>query len=427
LKTNGAPGRLGAVALFDNYWAPTLVFAQSLGRRGVPLHIYGNGAARWSRYRSRHLQCPPVEQADQFVPWLRQRIRNGDISRIAPTTDLIAYYMSELREEFAPEVQRSIAPLAEIETALIKPRFCAACDAVGQVVPQTYSPEDSISAIVAARQLGYPLILKPKSHVVVGSAERGRLIRDDSELREHFRPYAVAAGQARLGERYPELLWPLLQKYVPSARQRVYSVTGFKDVEGGIIAASLSYKREQWPLDVGTSIVQVSYTDDRILQTGLRTVDLLLSCGIFELELLADGDTLTAIDLNPRAYGFIGLDVARSYDYPWLWYQSTHAALAPMTQPLSTLAREGRHVALYALRRVVRWRLRGFRTPKTESRDPTRPRAWISMLGTLNDPLPAIVANAMLLRNPRSLIKSQFSVAREELARQPEAAGVVEQ
>jgi predicted ATP-grasp superfamily ATP-dependent carboligase len=368
-----------------------------------------------------------MEQADQFLPWLRQRVRSGDISRVAPTTDLIAYYVSKLREEFPPEVQRTIAPLAEIETALIKPRFCAACAKVGQAIPQTFSPEDSISAVVAARQLGYPLILKPKSHLVVGTAERGRLIHDDGELSEHFHPYAIAVGQTQLAERYPELQWPLLQKYVPSARQRVYSVTGFKDVDAGIIAATLSYKREQWPLDVGTSIVQAGYEDDGIVQAGIRTVDQLLSRGIFELELLADGRTLTAIDLNPRAYGFIGLDVARGYDYPWLWYQSTHAAVAPLTQPTRSLAAlEARHAALYSLRRAVRWQLRGFRAPKTERRDPQRARAWVSMLGSWSDPLPGMIAHAMLLRNPRSLIKSQYSTAREELARQPDAAGATE-
>jgi D-aspartate ligase len=408
------------VALFDNYWAPTLVFARSLGQRGVPLHIYGDGAARWSRFRSRHLRCPPVEEADQFLPWLRQRVRCGDISRVAPTTDLIAYYVSKLREEFPAEVQRAITPLAEIETALIKPRFSAACTAVGQKVPPTHSPENLASAVEAAQHLGYPLILKPKSHLVVGTAERGHLIHNEGELREHFRPYCVAAGQTRLGDRYPELRWPLLQKYVPSARQRVYSVSGFKDVDGGIITASLSYKREQWPLDVGTSIVQASYHNDDILQTGLRTVDQLLSCGIFELELLADGSSLTAIDLNPRAYGFIALDVARGHDYPWLWYQSSYAALAPVTPPPPS-ALEARHVALYLLRRAVRWQLSGFRTPRTERRDPQRRRAWISMLGSWSDPLPSFIAQAMILRNPRSLVKSQFSTAREELARQSNA------
>lgn len=45
--------------------------------------------------------------------------------------------------------------------------------------------------------------------------------------------------------------------------------------------------------------------DGRILSVGLNAVDQLLSRGIFEVELLVDGDRLLAIDLNPRAFGFI--------------------------------------------------------------------------------------------------------------------------
>src|SRR5271166_5024005 len=83
-----------AVTVFDNYWGTTLAFARSLGRRGVPLHFYGNGAGRWSRYCTRHMRCPPVERVGEFQPWLRDRLRSGDITRIAPTTDLIAFHTS---------------------------------------------------------------------------------------------------------------------------------------------------------------------------------------------------------------------------------------------------------------------------------------------------------------------------------------------
>src|SRR5579871_5701834 len=85
-------GRMPPVALFDNNWAPTMTFAYSLGRRGVPLHVYGAGASRWSRYCARRRSCLPVEDAERFLPWLRERIRSGEITRVAPTTDLIAYY-----------------------------------------------------------------------------------------------------------------------------------------------------------------------------------------------------------------------------------------------------------------------------------------------------------------------------------------------
>ena len=79
------------VTLFDNYWATTLAFARSLGEKAVPLHFYGNGAGRWSRYCTRHFPCPPIEVANEFEPWLLDRIRAGHIARIAPTTDLVAY------------------------------------------------------------------------------------------------------------------------------------------------------------------------------------------------------------------------------------------------------------------------------------------------------------------------------------------------
>src|ERR1700737_2752122 len=150
------------VALIDNFGSPTLSFAVSLGSRGVPLHVYGSGAGRWSRYASRRAKCPPVEDADRFLPWLRRRIRSGEIQRVAPTTDLIAFYVSMLREDFAPEVRRTIPPLVELERALIKTRFGAACARTGQPVPVTEAPDDAVIGVATAERLGFPLMMKPK-------------------------------------------------------------------------------------------------------------------------------------------------------------------------------------------------------------------------------------------------------------------------
>jgi hypothetical protein len=405
---------LPPVAIFDNYWAPTLAFAFSLGRRGVPLHFYGAGAGRWSRYCSRRAPCPPIEDAGQFLPWLLQRVRRGEIARIAPTTDLVAYYVSVLREEFPPDVRRSIAPLGEIETALIKSRFSAACVAGGQSVPTTYAPEDLPSALQAAHELGYPLVMKPKAHIVVGAAERGCVVCDESDLRASFGPYPVAPGQSQLAARYPELLWPLLQRYLPAARRRVYSVTGFKDPDRGIVTSLLSYKREQWPPDVGTSTVQVGAQDDLILESGIRTVDRLLSRGIFELELVVDHQQPLAIDLNPRAFGFMNLDIALGQDLPWLWLSSTLEAVEPQKSVSSPVALEARHVLLHFLRQLADGRGRRSGSTDIERRDPARPRGRISMLGHRSDPVPMLIAHARLLRHPRSLLRTHFANAQSE-------------
>jgi predicted ATP-grasp superfamily ATP-dependent carboligase len=401
-----------AVAVFDNYWATSLAFARNLGSRGVPLHFYGSGAGRWSRYCRRRLACPPIENADEFLPWLRQRVRSGEITRVAPTTDSIAFYTSVLRDEFAPDVQRTIAPLAEIENCLIKPRFCAASAFAGAPALETAAPDSVGGAVAAAASLGYPLILKPKSHLVAGYAERGRLLMNEADLLRHYRRYTIPPGQEGIAAAYPELLWPLLQRYVPSARNRVYSVSGIKDADGGVLGACVSYKREQWPPDVGVSTIQVGHEDSRILEAGLRVVNRVLSRGIFEVELLADGDALYAIDLNPRAFGFLELDIARGYELPWLWFRSTMAPQTPIQPPKPQGAIEARNLIMHFVRRIAGLGARPRIAPTEERRDASRSRRVVSMLGSWSDPLPMIISNGYLLRHPRSFLRSQLAPLR---------------
>lgn len=399
------------VALINNDWAPTLAFAFSLGRGRIPLHFYGPGAGRWSKYCRRQDRCPPVAHADTFLPWLQSRVRSGEIARLAPTTDLIAYYMAVLREDFPKPVRRTITPLAEIERCLIKTRFAEACAGVAQRVPAQAAPDDLGGAVVAARDLGYPLIIKPKSHLVVGTTERGYLVRDEAELLKRYRRYAIADGQSSIAAAYPELRWPLLQRYLPSAQRGVYSVSGIKDNDGGILAAILTAKRQQWPPNVGVSTVQAMCEDDQILADGLATVDQLVSCGIFELELLADGDQMMAIDLNPRAFGFMSLDMAVGNDLPWLWWQSTLGAveLSKSTTQYSPL--ECRFVIPYYFGRAVD-RILG--PPAAGPAVAPAKTRWVSMLGHRSDPLPMLIANLRLLRllpHPGGLLRPYIKAA----------------
>jgi predicted ATP-grasp superfamily ATP-dependent carboligase len=408
----GFGGAAPAVAVFDNYWGATLAFTRSLGRKGVPLHFYGRGAGRWSRYCTRRFRCPPIENAGEFQPWLRDRVRGGDITRVAPTTDLIAFYVSALREEFAQEVQRTIAPLAEIVNCLIKTRFSAISAAAGHPQLAALAPDSLERALAAASVLGYPLMLKPNSHLGVGFVERGALILNETDLRRRFRRYNATPGQERVAAAYPELMWPLLQRYIPSARNRVYSVSGIKDADGGILTAALSFKREQWPPDVGVSTVQIGYEDARILDAGLQIVNQVLSRGIFEVEMLADGDVLYAIDLNPRAFGFLELDIARGCDLPWLWYRSTIEPPAPQPMPSPRASIDARHRLMHIMKVLAQ----PFSGPgpdlSGERRDSRRFRQSVSMLGSWSDPLPMLICNWYLLRHPRSFLRAQIASLR---------------
>jgi D-aspartate ligase len=394
------------VAIFDNYWSTTLAFARSLGRQGVPLHFYGSGAGRWSRYCTRRFRCPPVESLD-FQAWLRDKVRSGEIQRIAPTTDLIAYHASVLRSEFPPEVQRTIAPLVEIENCLIKTRFTVISSSGDSATLPTLAPDSLDKAVAAAASLGYPVMMKPKSHLAVG-VDRGRLLADEAELVAHFRKYCIPPEQQQIAGLYPELYWPLLQRYVPSARTRVYSVSGIKDADGGVLTACVSYKSEQWPPDVGVSTVQVAHTDKRIQDFGLYVLNQTLSRGIFEVEVLVDGEALYAIDLNPRAFGFLELELARGSDLPWLWYKSSFEVQTPAPEAAPAVALQARNGLLHLLKSIARW----FGPAANRADSGRNKTVSVSMLGHRSDPLPMIISNLQLLRHPRSLFRAQLASAR---------------
>jgi D-aspartate ligase len=397
------------VAIFDASSPPALAFMASLGRRGVPLTVCGPSrgfdTTRWSRYCTQFQRCPPLEDHDRFRNWLRERLRDGSIGRVAPTSDLIAFHLAELGEEFPLPVRRTLAPLEDLETCLIKTRFAQACARIGQPTPETYGPGSVDDAAALARGMGYPVVVKPNSHLAVGVAARGAIVRDETELRANFVPYPIPAEATALAQRYPELRQLLLQRYVPSASRCVYSVGGYKDADVGVVAALVSIKREQWPPDIGISMVQDSCPDDRVLRRGLETVDKLLSCGLFELELVVDGDTLLAIDLNPRAFGFIDLDIALGNDLPWLWYRSTLAALPPGPPVVPTGVLEWRLPLPFHVGHWMAFALGPDRGTEWRDYVSALTRPSISAFGSWRDPLPKLLSTLRPLRHPGGLVR----------------------
>lgn len=407
-------GGLPAVAIIDNCYAPTLAFLASLGNKNVEIHVYGShrrSTTRWSRYCKKFERCPSPDNYAEFLPWLRGKLRSGEITRVAPTSDLIIYYIAALRNEFPIEVQRSIPRIVEIENCLIKSRFHAICQQHNIPVPETYTPANIEEALTDAGHLGYPVMLKPKSHLVVGMAERGRVIHSPAQLRKQFCAYTIFPGHEPLSDLYPELRWPLIQKYIPSDQHRVYSVSGIKDAYMGVAADSVSYKREQWPPNIGTSMAQISCEDEAVLSAGLRTVELLLSRGIFEIELIADDNQLLAIDLNPRGFGFMTLDAARGNDLAWLWLQSTLAPIARNETRMTESWIECRASIPFYLSRLLAVLKGPQRQQKLAALWQNIRQPSVAMIGSWRDPIPALLARLSILLHPRHLLRTSWAAA----------------
>ena len=326
-----------AVAVLDADAPPGLAFVRSLGKRGVPVYVYSPRrvpVSRLSRYTSHFGHSPDPEHVDVFLPWLAAEMKRRNIAFVAPTSDLMAFYMAEFPEHFPPGQRLAHASRDGILNMLMKDRFDAACQANGMRAPWTAFPLSQEEAMAQAASYPYPVILKPKSHVGVGWA-RGEVVRNELQMRQAFRPYPVRPEVRSLMERFPELRWPMVQEYVPGALEHLYSVSGIMDADGTILAVSGSKKTQQWPPTLGVGIVFEQWDEAGPMKLGLEFCRHALKSGIFELELIWDARTQTyvAIDLNPRAHGHIAFDVARGNDLPWLWYQQACGIKVPVQPP----------------------------------------------------------------------------------------------
>ncbi|TDU32267.1 putative ATP-grasp superfamily ATP-dependent carboligase [Panacagrimonas perspica] len=322
-----------AVAIFDTEFPSSLTVLSSLGDRGVPVHVYSTGRfppGRWSPYCAGTGRCPDPVDFAAFQAWLQQKLRSGEITRVAPTSDLLAYHCAVLRDDFPPEVRDTIHTVEEIETVLIKSRFNRRCDELGIDVPRTWYPESLEDAAELAEELPYPVIIKPRSHLGIGMAYRGSVVDSREQFLRDFRPCDAVPGQEPLMVRYPELRWPMVQQFLPAAGRTVHSLCGLRDRRTGIVADAAVRKTEQFPPGIGIGTCFVSELDARSLAEGRRIAGGFVRHGLFEVEMLVDGDRRLAIDLNPRAYQMISCDVARGNDLPWLWYRGTLGESLPV-------------------------------------------------------------------------------------------------
>lgn len=399
-----------SVAIFDADAPGALAFARSLGRAGVPTRVFSHRlwpVARFSRYCTSFERCPDPEDTRAFLPWLKAKLEAKEIDLVAPTSDLIAYCVAELYDTLDARWRgQSPAPQA-VFTTLFKDRFDAACARAGFHTPKTYYPASVAEAHELAHDITYPAVLKPKTHVAVGWA-RGCLVESPDELKAHYQPYAIPDTRRPVSDRYPDLVLPLIQEYVPGTLDGLYSVSGLLNESGEAVAVAASRKLAQWPPALGIGIEFEATHNEALIKTGLTVARSVLGSGLFELELIWDErlSQWLAIDLNPRAHGFISFDVARHNDLPLLWYQ---LATGERIAPTSTAADGVNLRWVHSLpRHVSRWvdLLRGpNRVEQLRALLSSEHQKQVDIVNDPDDPLPTAAFMAMMLRHPGGLIR----------------------
>jgi D-aspartate ligase len=385
-------GSVATVAVFDAEMPPAVAFARAAGRAGVRVIAYSRfrlAASRFSRHVSHFHHHARAHGEEWFVDWLCDEMDRREIDHVAPTSDAIVYALAEAQERTGRQL---LLPKTEaVRDCLFKARFATAMAQTEIPTPPTAMPLTLDEALADAERLGYPLVLKPRSHVKIGG-HRGHVVASPSELRLGFRPFPVEPSPYDVN-----LALPLLQHYVPPDAASVVSVTGFIDESGRALAVDHCEKLRQWPPRLGIGCLFRAVPPQPFTERALDAVQSVLGHGPFELEIMVDRRTGEAwsLDLNPRGFGQMSLTVDRGNDLPGLWVEKTTGRpRAPVGVGQATLWRQWPNNGLSSLHLKLR------RRPVSDTSGRT-----VGAVYRRDDPLPGLASGLTELRHPRALVR----------------------
>jgi predicted ATP-grasp superfamily ATP-dependent carboligase len=278
------------------------------GHVATPLASTRLAPARWSRSAAGGPLTPdPRTDAPAFVDAVEEIVRRDDYDLLMPTTDVALLVLSEQRARLEPFVRLGLPPPDVVRATLDKQRLIEAAAEVGAPAPASVLCDDPATATAAARELGLPVVLKPRSSVLPagsGFRRRAALIVDDERTLEQALP---TFGAPMIVQR--------VQPGVPVV------ACGGVILSGEVVGTAVTRWHRRWPpRDGATSFCETVEQPSSLLPAVEALLQALAHEGIFELEFLDLGrGKFSAIDLNPRPFGWLALAVRAGANLPAIW------------------------------------------------------------------------------------------------------------
>jgi predicted ATP-grasp superfamily ATP-dependent carboligase len=268
-------------------------------------------ASHWSRYCAHRYVLPdPRDDQTAFVDGLFELLRDREFAILLPGAEPSIIAVSEQRTRLEHLVRLGLPAQQVVERSLDKIHFVDAAAAAGLACPPSVVCADKADARAAVRTLGFPVVLKPaRSFVRNGPSLRQQPVivaRDEM---------ALEAALLSFGDRF------LVQRF--DGNRPLVSCSGVV-VDGRVRAQATARYLRTWPAHAGSASLAV--TVPLALPVQARIEHLLAELGwqgVFEIELLEqDAGRFSAIDLNPRFYGWLTLAIRSGANLPAVWCDS---------------------------------------------------------------------------------------------------------
>ena len=260
-----------------------------------------------SRFAQRALLPDPATEPGRFVESLLRfgrKLPHGGV--LFATHDEALAAIGPRESEIDEFFRRPWSAWGHMVRALNKSAQHAAARDVGFPVPRTVdSPVDEDIERIA-KELRFPLVLKPRDAVGFRREFRRQVLeaRDAADLRrqwERCRAYG-----------------PTVSEVIPGGDDALWTLGSYRDAAGRALASFTGRKLRQWPPHFGTARAAESMWDPDLADRCHALLDALSFHGISQVEVKRDArdgrDYL--IEVNPRSWLWIGLATACGVNIP---------------------------------------------------------------------------------------------------------------
>ena len=171
-----SPERRPHALLADATWNGTLAAVRDLGAHGVTITLASDrwvAPARWSRHVARTVSCPSSKDAEGFLVWLLRFGAEQPGYVLYPTSDDVAWLVAAHSKVLSRWFRLYTPPIESLVRLIDKARLAEAARAVGLDVPETSVPRDESEVERSARELPFPLYVKPRAQVLGRGVGKG--------------------------------------------------------------------------------------------------------------------------------------------------------------------------------------------------------------------------------------------------------------
>jgi D-aspartate ligase len=197
--------------------------------------------------------------------------------------------------------------------------------------PRTWFPTGKRDIEAISLQASFPVIVKPRTQVLLSTLRKGRVVASPGELRTAYLDFAkLNQHDAQVTGERPFLAQPMIQEFCgEEGDQAIYSVSGFSDYRHGLFVARGALKLAQWPRRAGIGIQFADAPVNGALARRLRRLcEAVHFVGVFEAEFVGIDSEPMLIDFNPRLFGQVGFDMARALPSPFFTYLAAIGQIA---------------------------------------------------------------------------------------------------